>query len=73
VLRCNVPKFRLYMGSYTITTWVFRGDMDFESLSRICPFDVTMDGIYREQLWKTGDCAYLEDADWEVVQEAAVR
>jgi homopolymeric O-antigen transport system ATP-binding protein len=50
VLRCNVPKFRLYMGSYTITTWVFRGDIDFESLSDICPFDVTMEGIYRERL-----------------------
>ena len=68
VLRCDVPKFRLYMGSYTITTWVFRGDTDFECLKGICPFDVTMDGIYREQFWQTGDCVYLEDADWDVVK-----
>jgi lipopolysaccharide transport system ATP-binding protein len=73
VLRCDVPKFRLYMGSYTITTWVFRGDTDLESLKGICPFDVTMDGIYREQLWKTGDCTYLEDADWDVAQDEKTR
>jgi lipopolysaccharide transport system ATP-binding protein len=68
VLHCNIPKFRLYMGSYTITTWVFRGETDFDSLKGICPFDVTMDGIYREQFWQTGDCVYLEDADWDVVK-----
>jgi lipopolysaccharide transport system ATP-binding protein len=75
VLRCQVPKFRLYMGSYTITTWVSerRGDTDFESLTGICPFEVTMDGIHRDQYdWKAGDCIYLEDAEWEVRQDAAV-
>ena len=69
VLRCNVPKFRLYMGSYTITTWVYRGETVFESLRGICQFDVTMDGIHREEFWQTGDCVYLEDADWDVVQD----
>lgn len=67
VLHCDVPKFRLYMGSYTLTTWVFRGDTEFESLEGICPFEVTMEGIYREQFWQTGDCVYLEDADWKIV------
>jgi lipopolysaccharide transport system ATP-binding protein len=72
LLRCEVPKFRLYMGSYTLTTWLSdrRANTIVESLSGICSFEVTMQGLHREEYgWSSGDCVYLEDASWTPVQE----
>jgi len=74
-VRCHIPKFRLYMGCYSITTWLSerRGDTDVENLTGICPFEVTMDGTARDRYdWKKGACVYLEDAQWEVACEAEV-
>lgn len=70
VLRCKIDKFRLYMGSYTLTTWL--GDRRLntlvEKLSDICPFEVTMEGIHREVYeWSPKACAYIEEAVWEPV------
>jgi hypothetical protein len=66
-LQCRVPKFRLYMGSYTLRTWLSerRSSTMLESLQGICPFEVTMQGIHRDEYqWEPGSCAYLEDATW---------
>jgi len=71
-LRCHVPKFRLYMGSYTLKTWLTerRSNTNVECLEGICPFEVTMQGIPREEYdWARGACAYLEDAAWQPVDE----
>jgi energy-coupling factor transporter ATP-binding protein EcfA2 len=72
LLRCEVPRFRLYMGSYSLTTWLSerRANTILESLSGICSFEVTIQGIHREEYeWSSGDCVYLEDASWAPVQE----
>jgi hypothetical protein len=64
-LQCQVPKFRLYMGAYTITTWLTerRSNSVLESLQDICPFEVTMQGVARDEYaWESGACMYLEDA-----------
>jgi ABC-type polysaccharide/polyol phosphate transport system ATPase subunit len=75
LLRCEVPKFRLYMGAYTLTTWLAerRGNIQLESLSNICPFEVTMEGISRDEYqWQPGTCTYIEDAVWKLAQEEAL-
>jgi len=69
-LQCHVPKFRLYMGSYTVRTWLTerRSSTTLESLQGICPFEVTMQGIHRDEYqWEAGSCIYLEDATWLTV------
>lgn len=72
ILTCYVPKLRLYMGSYTLTTWLSerRSNALVESLSQICSFEVTMQGFERSEYeWKPGDCTYIDDAVWEIVEQ----
>jgi lipopolysaccharide transport system ATP-binding protein len=74
-LRCKIPKFRLYMGTYTLTTWLTdRRSQDLiEKLTDICQFEVTMEGIHREVYeWSPKACAYLEEALWNITQERAL-
>jgi lipopolysaccharide transport system ATP-binding protein len=71
LLRCQVPKFRLYMGSYTLTTWLAERQTNklLESVSYICCFDVSMQENPRyEYEWKHDDCTYVEDANWADIQ-----
>jgi lipopolysaccharide transport system ATP-binding protein len=68
ILKCRIAKFRLYMGSYTLTTWFSerRSNTLLENLTSICPFEVTMHGTEREEYrWESDECTYLEDAAWE--------
>jgi ABC-type polysaccharide/polyol phosphate transport system ATPase subunit len=70
ILRCNVPNFRLYMGSYTLTIWLAarRSNTLFESIASICSFEVSMEGIYRPEYdWQPNDCTYIEDSYWSEV------
>lgn len=72
-IRCKVPRFRLYMGTYTLTTWLSdrRSNELIEKLSDICPFEVTMQGIHREVYeWSPKACAYLEDTSWDISETA---
>jgi len=74
-LRCHVPKFRLYMGTYTVTTWLSdrRSDTQQESLVGICRFEVTMQGIHREEYdWVRGVCVYLEDGSWQPIEHESL-
>jgi ABC-type polysaccharide/polyol phosphate transport system ATPase subunit len=69
ILRCYIPKFRLYMGKYNVTTWlsVRRSGLISESLSNICNFEITMEGVIRNEYeWQPNACIYLEDSVWEV-------
>lgn len=72
ILRCEIPKFRLYMGTYTLTTWFSerRSETLLENLRDICPFEVTMHSVEREEYpWQADECTYLEDAVWRTVQK----
>jgi len=74
LLRCQAPMLRLYMGSYTLTTYLSerRGNTALETLSGICPFEVTMEGTEREEYdWAPDTCAYLEDQRWLPVEQLA--
>jgi lipopolysaccharide transport system ATP-binding protein len=65
-LRCVLPHPRLYMGNYTLNTYLAdRASLQhFETLTGICSFEVVMDEIPREYEWKRGTCTYLEDGEW---------
>ncbi|MBW4432145.1 MAG: ATP-binding cassette domain-containing protein [Pelatocladus maniniholoensis HA4357-MV3] len=68
IVRCEIPKLRLYMGSYTLTTWFSerRSETLLENLREICPFEVTMHKYERpEYQWQSDECTYLEDAVWK--------
>jgi ABC-type polysaccharide/polyol phosphate transport system ATPase subunit len=71
ILRCQIPKSRLYMGSYTLTTWLSerRSETLLENLREICQFEVSMHKFERpEYEWQPGECVYLEDAVWQPVE-----
>jgi lipopolysaccharide transport system ATP-binding protein len=73
-LMFDVPEFRLFQGSYTISTFLSdrRTFTEFEGLSQLCPFTVTMEGRERpEYEWENGDCAYLENHRWTLSREGA--
>ncbi|MBO3463339.1 polysaccharide ABC transporter ATP-binding protein [Aetokthonos hydrillicola Thurmond2011] len=70
VIRCEVPKYRLYMGSYTLTTWfsVRSTDTLLENLREICSFEVSMLSLERPDYpYQLDECTYLEDATWTVI------
>jgi lipopolysaccharide transport system ATP-binding protein len=71
-LRFEVPRARLFQGSYTMRAYLSdrRTNAMFEELQGICPFEVTMDGVARDDYpWTTGDCTYLESAEWSLRRE----
>ena len=70
VLTCDVPKFRLYMGRYTLKIYFTGppGGEAYDIIESICPFEVAMYGLHREYPWRAGDCVYLEDSSWKVSQ-----
>jgi len=72
-LTCEIPRLRLYMGRYSITTHLSEGygGAHFETLESICPFEVVMHGHTREWPWQEGACRYLEDGRWAVSAEPA--
>ena len=69
-LVCEVRQPRIFMGTYTLTTWLAdrRGsDALIESLQSICKFRINMLSAPREQYdWNRGQCVYLEDSAWNV-------
>ena len=72
-VRCKIPQLRLYAGSYTLSAWFFKRSAPhvlLESVTNICPFEVTMGSIERPGLvgyeWKPNECIYLEDGTWEI-------
>ncbi|MFS0515826.1 polysaccharide ABC transporter ATP-binding protein [Nostoc sp. UIC 10607] len=71
IIRCHVPKYRLYMGSYTLTTWfsIRSTQTLLENLRDICPFEISMHSIERpDYAWQADECTYLEDTVWKVIE-----
>jgi lipopolysaccharide transport system ATP-binding protein len=72
IFRCEIPKLRLYMGSYTLTTWLSerRSETILENLREICQFEVSMHNFERlDYPWQADECTYLEDAIWQTVEK----
>lgn len=73
-LTFDVPEFRAWKGRYTIRTSFFdrRTYHEIECLSQLCPFEVTMDGIERQDWdWDDGTRAYVEDHSWTLVRDGS--
>ena len=71
-LRCEVPRLRLYMGSYSVTAWISdtRGQVPIDKVSQICEFEVNMGEFRRIGLaWHEDHSVYLEEAEWPPVVE----
>ncbi|MBN1571039.1 MAG: ATP-binding cassette domain-containing protein [Acidobacteria bacterium] len=67
-LRCTLPEPRLYMGTYTLTTYLSdRASREqFERLTGICRFEIAMDNKPREYEWFPQACTYLETGEWSI-------
>jgi lipopolysaccharide transport system ATP-binding protein len=66
---CEIPRLRLYLGRYTITTHLeeaYGTWVHYQTLEGLCPFEVVMYGFEREWPWQEGRCRYLEDGEWSV-------
>ena len=65
-LRCEIARPRLYMGTYSLNTYLAdRASLqNLETLIGICSFEVVMDEVPREYEWMRGTCTYLEDGEW---------
>ena len=71
-LRFEVPRARLFQGAYTMRAFLSdrRTNTMYDELHGICPFEVTMDGVARDDYpWSAGDCTYLESAAWSLARE----
>ncbi len=65
-LECLIPKFRLYMGKYSISTHLseYHTGRYFQGVENICSFEVVMFGKNREYDWQPNACRYIEDSNW---------
>ena len=64
--KCLVPKTRLYLGAYSLVLWTGdrRGNVPYENIRNVCPFEVNMHSHPREFAFRAGECVYLEDFEW---------
>jgi lipopolysaccharide transport system ATP-binding protein len=71
--RCEIPKLRLYMGTYSVMAWITdsRGQVPIDKVSQICLFEVNM-GEYRRRglAWHEDHSKYLEEFQWHPIVEA---
>ena len=65
----EIPKSRLYMGTYTITTYLSErlNNCIIENQTCLCPFEVIMgERVRPEYDWREDACVYLEEARWSL-------
>jgi lipopolysaccharide transport system ATP-binding protein len=73
-LTFEIPAFRAYKGSHTIRTSLFDRATyeEIETLSQLCPFDVAMDTVERQDWdWDDGTRAYVEDHTWTLTRDGS--
>ncbi len=69
-VRCIIPNCRLYQGTYFLRVHLAesKGRTHFETIDKICKFDVQMLDKTIEWGWQNDVCAYTEDFTWETIQ-----
>jgi lipopolysaccharide transport system ATP-binding protein len=68
IICCHIPRTRLYMGTYSLTTYLTspRSNSVIEQLNNICSFDLLMGKHSRPFYeWAPGSASYLDDFHWE--------
>jgi lipopolysaccharide transport system ATP-binding protein len=71
-LRCEIPKLRLYKGTYTLMVWISDtgGTLPIDELMHVCQFEVNMGEFRREGFaWHDDYGSYLEEAEWLPIVE----
>lgn len=70
-IECAIPKYRVYMGRYSLVIWLGdrKGNVIFENIRNICPFEVSMQGQEREQKFAPKECCYQEDFEWRPMSQ----
>jgi lipopolysaccharide transport system ATP-binding protein len=73
-LTCEIPRSKLYIGRYTVSTHIAgpAGGTHYESVSHICPFEV-ISTASRELFWRPGTCCYIEEDRWSMRKLAPER
>lgn len=70
-VECHLPRPRLYLGRYTVTTWLGNrlSKQTIEKLSGILAFEVSMLECPRDEYERhPGEAVYVEDLTWSSVQ-----
>ena len=69
--KCTIPQCRLYQDEYYLKLHLAesKGKTKFETLDRICSFQVQMIDKKIEWGWPKDVCAYTEDFYWEEIIE----
>ncbi|SNS23611.1 ABC-type polysaccharide/polyol phosphate transport system, ATPase component [Belliella buryatensis] len=65
---CKIKSPKLYMGKYFLTAHFGegKGGKKYQTLEKVCSFEIHMHGIKREFDWAPYACTYLEDFNWYV-------
>ena len=68
-LRCVLPKCRLYQGDYYLKLHLAetKGRSHYESIDKVCGFEVQMLGETIEWGWQKDVCVYTEEFKWETI------
>ncbi len=68
-IKCRIPKFRLFMGKYTISVYLSTnfGKTMLQKLDNICPFEIVMYKHKRDYEWQEGSSTYLDDFMWKYI------
>lgn len=68
ILTCKIPNVRLNVGHYSLRLFFSEppGGRIFETLDRICPFEVVRLGETTLWGWRPDACVYHEEATWNL-------
>jgi lipopolysaccharide transport system ATP-binding protein len=69
-LRCTINNLKLYMGNYTISTFLgnAKENIMYQNLEGICGFEVLMDKYRGEYEWQPNTCKYTEECEWDILE-----
>jgi lipopolysaccharide transport system ATP-binding protein len=66
-IKCQIPKFRLFMGKYSMNVYFAKPGSMLQMLNNICPFEVVMYGNEKDHEWQEGSSTYLDDFTWKKI------
>jgi lipopolysaccharide transport system ATP-binding protein len=72
VLTCRIPRVHLNVGHYSLRVYFSEppGGQTFETLDRICPFEVIRMGETTLWGWRPDACVYHEETSWTLAAKA---
>jgi lipopolysaccharide transport system ATP-binding protein len=70
IVTCRFPRLRLYQGQYHFNVYLSGppGEQIYDVIRNVCPFKVLIIGKERDWHYTQNECAYFEDAKWEIAK-----